>query len=511
MNRRQFLQQTSAAAGLAVPAHAQTPRPEIRLVPVDFGAEKQVFADWQFIEAGYGLAFTVNEQKQNQSRPVFMPRGVSLRVFPPMVPERPGLVPETPADGILTGGYSTLLRDGGKFRLYYESYQSVTSDEEAKICCAESEDGITWRKPDLGIIEFRGNRRNNIVYEAGHGGTVFIDPGAPAAERYKLVHVNRVPLQEYQGRQINSAVFGAISPDGLHWSRLPEPVMRHTSDTQSVAVRDVHTGRYVCYVRGWEPRTRAGYGGRRVVMRSESADFRSFPEPETVLAMGPEDPPDADIYTNAYQPWPGAANAHIMMPAVYHRAIDQVDVHFAISRDGRRWHRPLRDAWIPAGEPGSGLEGTLYAGVGLTPAGGGNWMFPLARYELTHNANRPEYFKGRRRGGLWLARIREDGVMGLCAETQGECWTQPATFAESRLLLNCWATRGGRVDVEIAGVDGKPFPGFSLADCDGLEGDHLWSPMRWRGNENTGSLAGKPVRLRFSLTRTRLYAFRFAA
>ena len=28
---------------------------------------------------------------------------------------------------------------------------------------AESDDGITWRKPELGLSEFNGSKRNNLV------------------------------------------------------------------------------------------------------------------------------------------------------------------------------------------------------------------------------------------------------------------------------------------------------------------------------------------------------------
>lgn len=39
-------------------ADGQTPRPQVKALPIEFGSEKMVFCDWWFIEAGYGLAFT---------------------------------------------------------------------------------------------------------------------------------------------------------------------------------------------------------------------------------------------------------------------------------------------------------------------------------------------------------------------------------------------------------------------------------------------------------------------
>ncbi len=132
----------------------------------------------------------------------------------------------------MMGGYCTMLQDGGKYRLWYESYLPFeTLDEQAHICYAESDDGASWKRPNLGIIEYRGSKENNLVYSNGHGASIFIDPTAMPAERYKMIHLDKVPLQMVNGRQINAFLFGAVSSDGIHWKRLPEPVIKHTSDT----------------------------------------------------------------------------------------------------------------------------------------------------------------------------------------------------------------------------------------------------------------------------------------
>jgi hypothetical protein len=55
---------------------------------------------------------------------------------------------------------------------------------------AESQDGIHWEKPDLGIIEFDGSRDSNLVW-MGPGANMapFRDdnPDAPDEQRYKAV------------------------------------------------------------------------------------------------------------------------------------------------------------------------------------------------------------------------------------------------------------------------------------------------------------------------------------
>jgi hypothetical protein len=308
----------------------------------------------------------------------------------------------------------------------------------------------------------------------------------------------------------SALLFGAVSPDGIHWTRLREPVIKHTSDTQSIAEYDPLRRKYVAYLRGWEPQSNAGYGGRRIVMRTESAEFGNFPDPVPVLALGPQDPPDADIYTNAYQRWPSASRAYLMTPAIYHRTSDQVDLHLATSHDGVRWQFPQAEPFVANDDPGSGHEGSIYAGRGTVPLGKGTWAFPVACYARTHNMHFHATTERPNQGGVSLGILREDGYMALEAESAGEFWTQPATFTGSRLLVHSWGVTGARVKVEFCEREGKPLPGFTLEDCDGLSGEHLWSPMSWRGKSDVGSLRGQLLRVRFQLNRVRLHGFQFA-
>ena len=65
----------------------------------------------------------------------------------------------------------------------------------------------------------------------------------------------------------------------------------------------------------------------------------------------------------------------------------------------------------------------------------------------------------------------------------------------------------GSIQIEIQDADGKPIPGFTLADCPSLFGNSVDYPVRFNGKADLGSLAGKPVRLRFVLKDADLYAF----
>ena len=80
--------------------------------------------------------------------------------------------------------YVTLIHHEGKYLLFYNTttYRLGRSSEGYMVCYAESEDGLNYRKPPLGQVEFQGSRENNLVLGPGvcrygiHGPAIFVDP-----------------------------------------------------------------------------------------------------------------------------------------------------------------------------------------------------------------------------------------------------------------------------------------------------------------------------------------------
>ena len=132
------------------------------------------------------------------------------RLAPPM---------DQPADNM---EYGTVIKDGNLFRLYTRDGRGAKFDGDAsevtRYC--ESDDGIHWRKPNLGLVELNGSKDNNIIlHEKGvcHNFCPFIDtrPGVPANERYKAL--GGVILRNPGGGLIAFA-----SADGIRWRRLAD-------------------------------------------------------------------------------------------------------------------------------------------------------------------------------------------------------------------------------------------------------------------------------------------------
>ncbi len=461
---------------------------------------KHVFTDWSFTEAGYGVAWST------QPRPSLMPSGVRIVVFRPVLHPQPVILPERPWESHFINAYSTWFEDEGRFRLYYEAYSAYDKgDFSARLCYAESEDGVRWERPSLGIVDFGGSRENNIVYaeensggRSPHGAHVHKDPSAPPAERYKMVHC----AQDDRGAYLAAA----LSPDGLHWTPVEEPVLRWASDTQTVVFWDELCGHYKGYFRGWP--TGSLWSGRRTVDHAVTDDFRHWPNPRFCMVTDAGDPPGTDIYTNSAMPWPGAQDAYLAFPCFYPRSADTMETHLWASRDGALWQRPLREPLLAAGPPEGDHFAGLVAGQGLIETAPGEWSLLVAKRTVTHNET---HYEGRwtDRGGLWRATIREDGFMAVEAEARGEFWTVPFELEGDRLELNAWTHFGGEVRVAVVPQGAEESgAGFALDDCDPVTGDALWTTVTWRGSPDLSPLRGKPVRLHWQLTRGRLYTFR---
>ena len=59
----------------------------------------------------------------------------------------------------------------------FEDMKNIQYDghdfQEMAICYATSVDGLTWNKPELNLVEFKGSKANNIVFRGPHGVGIF--------------------------------------------------------------------------------------------------------------------------------------------------------------------------------------------------------------------------------------------------------------------------------------------------------------------------------------------------
>ena len=133
---------------------------------------------------------------------------------------------DRPWENACIGGGATVIREGNRWRMWYGAYDhSYKRDDDAYLAYAESPDGVHWTKPQLGLVEYQGNKNNNILISGPQSGGLafsyaFLDEGKDAREKYKMI------WHRFNKQETAWWVYGGISPDGLHWTLLPDPLSR---------------------------------------------------------------------------------------------------------------------------------------------------------------------------------------------------------------------------------------------------------------------------------------------
>ena len=59
-------------------------------------------------------------------------------------------------------------------------------------------------------------------------------------------------------------------------------------------------------------------------------------------------------------------------------------------------------------------------------------------------------------------------------------------------------------------AEGTPLTGFDASACDVIEGNEVARAVSWRGQSDVSGLREKAVRVKITLAKASLYAFRFS-
>jgi hypothetical protein len=488
--------------------------------PIDVGARKQLLFDDFWFASRQDITLSMHPPRVGEE---------VLHIYRPCEEETPGNYDLS---------YPCVIVDEGRYRMWYRADEQARPEtgrpETFWSCYAESADGVHWDKPDLGIISRDGSRHNNIVLPL-EGEQLQVsnlcvarDDDAPADERYKGIARARLP---HVGSTLvpgvtYDAIFGYVSPDGLRWRPAEgNPLLTDSPfDSHNTLVMDNERGLYVVYTRGLDRSVVGPYmrwdrnpwglpfGGRRMVRRSESPDFRTWSPLQPALRADADDPLNFHIYTNAAVKYPYAARSYFMFPMILYgddsdrkARPDQVsagisDVQFASSRDGVQWDRRFRQPFISAGlDPRDWGDRNPVAGVGVVQTGPTEMSVYYQRWTY------------RRETALWRGVLRLDGLVSVDGPYAGggEFTTHPIVFEGRHLELNYTTSAGGSVFVELQDRSGVPLPGYGMDEAQELFGDTVAGRVRWNSGEDLGELAGQVVRLRIRMRDAQLYAFQF--
>ena len=458
------------------------------------GNDMGLLSPWQLLVDDYLI-----EKKENVQR-----------VYHPFTKNRqnPVLVADKPWEGRMIYVYGTVLpgEKGKGYRIWYHSW-----NHEYRNLYATSKDGLTWEKPDLGIIGYNGSKANNIFFrrtKEDHLPQVIYTPWEKDPNRrYKLLNYD---YGRTKPDHLVSGFWGAYSPDGIHWTDVVHnPVLKDPGDVGNF-VWDGHARRYIGYPKIFAPVR--GYN-RRCVGFSATKDFEHWPSTQLILA--PDEADDrwaslknqrTEFYGLSGFPY---ASGYIGFLWIFHITDGANDgpiyCELVSSRDGISWVREQvvngeRKPILPVGPKGAWDQGMVFTPnhplmdkdtIKLWYGGSG----------VTHGSDDDSA-----RSSIGLATLRKDGFASVDAgEAVGTVTTKPLKNLRGLLFVNANA-RAGSLKVEVLTENGKVLSGFSSGECNVIHDDGTSLQISWQKHKRLPG-THEAFRLRFILENASLYSF----
>jgi hypothetical protein len=464
------------------------------VIPIDVG--RQLFVD-HFLVEETTLSPTYHRAEYHPASPVLHPQAPwEMR---DEYSDRTGRKPNPTAmpfsDGVFFDPADRL------FKMWY------MGGDLMHPCLALSDDGVSWRRPALGVFPNNPPESNVVTPSGRDSGTVWLDletSDKNARCKMALFHEKSLSLHE--------------SADGIHWRGIGATGLAGDRTTffynpfrkvWVFGVRDnlqLNSGRFRRY---WESREFAdanGWLGVQPVawVRADSRDFAregfaATPELYNLDCVAYE-----SVMLGLFNVWRGESTTR--------EKINEVTVGF--SRDGFHWSRPERQAFMGVSDtPGSWNYANVQSAGGCCLIVGDKLHFYVSGRQGVAGSDDPGVCS------TGLALLRRDGftsmdwlpyeakVMRRGAKANGgSLVTRPVRFSGGYLFVNA-DTRQGELTVEVLDQQGRVLPGFGKAQCTPVRGDGTRLPVSWSSGSTLASLAGEAVRFRFSMSVGRLYAF----
>jgi len=467
--------------------------------PVNIGTDRRFVWDSRIIDSSVTTASRVFHSPAKQGRVLYA---------------------DSPWEGNVADSFN-VVPVGDGYRMYYSSYNSF---EDVKICCAESSDGISWYKPQLGIVNCNGSTENNIVFDSSEGITggffVFCDssPRTKENEIFKAMALK------------TGGIFACyVSRDGINWEPTGNffsfPSAEHGDAVSLSSVFWYEKGQeYRCYFVDVKE-------GKQQIMLSCSKDFEKWSKPKKIKAEGME---TYGIRTANIVPYFRNENMLVGLPLRAVKIPSTVaDANFP--RNSLKT-ADITDAVFVFSADGKNYSATEDAVLTPGPQNGSNWIFGdcfvaggFAQTPSIHSDRGQDYeislyaaekMLSNQPTSLYRYTLRTDGFASYHApyETK-KVVTQPLKFEGDRMTVNFSTSTDGYVYVRILDKNGKPFDSIEYTAEDGstftvpeytsyrLTGDRVDREVMFNGD--ISALIGKTVVIEFYLSDADIYSFGF--
>lgn len=474
-------------------------------ISVDTGSEKVLFSfDDQSIPWQHNLRITLVEASKHPGNPV-------LRRGPAGSPDQ--------GHAIL---YGTVIKTGDRFRMWYLAMHETTivkgqaPGNWRPMCYAESKDGIHWKKPDLGLVEFNGNSNNNICLIEGtpHSLTrindflsVLYEPDSKDPDkRYKAVYIAHVPVDDIKGglskigprEKTPCVTIAATSADGLRWKVVGDRPA--DAGGERFEVSSLYKFGDFYYSTGqllspwaWMP---DGRPANRVIMVYRSPDFKNWSKAKAFGFARPgqlANPPvkgqqshlgvglwnRGNVMVGLYGIWQDGLPASERPPGASHLLGTSVDLGLILSNDGIHYREPAPDFKIIArGKAGEWDDTALLQGHAFVNEGD-QTMIWYSHWDTGGKLKNME---------IGLATLRRDGFGYLSRQHDvNDAHFLTATLEvdkQTRLYINAdGLSADAPLYVELLDHLDRPLEGFSGKHRAALVKDGIRQVVAWPGSQ----------------------------
>lgn len=445
--------------------------------------------------------------------------------------------------------YGSVIREGGRFRMWYVAVGDDADKTRApsarwRAAYAESDDGVRWIKPNLGLVEYAGNTNNNLIAtDPAPLGFVNLkvlpDPEDPDPERrYKIsTHV----YFQHQSRLGTLAPFA--SADGLRWRMLTEakPVNGELA-REDLVLPAVHfepcgglyrwDGMYFICGQNAMNATRPYQG--RVTRMYRSSDFVNWSPTSSIgfvratqhVPLGAGRSLEGEQNHEGISIW-NRKNVLLGVYGRWHGAKEwkdiTVDLGFVVSNDGLSFREPAHEwTFLSRGDDGAWDQGGLLQGQGFENVGDQTFIY----YGAWDPRNTGKKVVAPR-GGVGLATLPRDRFGDLVVEEAGkgpgdyqlpvirsEFITAPiprTANSSSRFYLNADGLGAeASLRIELLDQDEKPVAAYSGLNAAVIRRSGFQTPIAWNGAFRASDLPPR-IRLRVTFEGNRNADIRFSA
>ena len=391
---------------------------------------------------------------------------------------------------------------------------------------AESEDGVHWVKPELGLVDWMGSKANNIVLSTNTDPNrgVFLDTHETNSSRKFKMFGDIGTVGSVTTGFRRSGVATLVSADGVHWSGLAMATsMDVAADTANNALYDPHLGKYIAFSRNHCTNSacnESGWGIRRETW-STSATWSTDTWSKATESLHGEN--GYEIYSMV--PFRGpdwTPGLYVGLGSFFETTNPEGYVKCELCRStdyGKTWERLApHQQFIPLGDPGAFDSHTCYAAPPiLDPTDPKTTLLYYAGGDGPHSGSGAE--RGRA-NFMARATAATDGFAGLAATdptTGGELRSQPFALSGTSLRLRIAGDKTGpaALTVHVEATDGTLLLAGGASSTASLSGgDSEEVVVKWAVGLDAAQAAvdrhaGADVVLKVGIRRGTLFSFAF--